>query len=51
MRAMMFIGATIGSLVGWWIGAYANIYVALLASAVGGIAGIWLTWRVLKDYL
>jgi len=51
MRFVMFVGMTIGSTVGWWLGSYEGIFTALLASGVGGVAGIWLAHRLTRDYL
>jgi hypothetical protein len=51
MRFVMFVGMAVGSTVGWWLGSYEGIFAALLASGVGGVAGIWLAYRLTRDYL
>ena len=51
MRLLMFIGMTVGGWVGWWLGSYANIWVALLASGAGSVAGVYLAYRLTRDYL
>lgn len=44
-RFYLFLALNIGGAVGWWAGEYIGIGTALVGSAVGSIAGIWLFWR------
>ena len=52
-RMMMFIGMTLGGWVGWWAGDYVGLGImgALLVSSLGSFAGVYLTWRIMRDYL
>jgi hypothetical protein len=47
----MFIAMAIGSAIGWWLGAKVNIWVALLGSTAGGLAAIYIAYRLTRDYL
>jgi hypothetical protein len=51
MRKLMHVGAVAGGLVGWWAGAKLNVWMALAGSGIGGLGGIWITWRLLRDYM
>jgi hypothetical protein len=47
----MFVGLTVGGAIGWWIGSYVGIGTALLVSTVGSLAGIYVVYRLTRDYL
>ena len=51
MRFLIFIGLTVGSVVGWWIGSYVGIGTAFLLSTVGSLAGVHVVCRLVRDYL
>jgi len=51
MRLLMFVGLTVGGAIGWWIGSYVGIGTALLVSTVGSLAGIYIVYRLTRDYL
>lgn len=36
-----FVGMTLGSALGWWIGDLVGLMTAVLLSAVGGGLGLW----------
>ena len=50
-KLLMFIGATVGGAIGWWLGERAGIMTAFIVSTVGtgvGIyAGRWLSEAIL----
>ena len=48
---MGFVGATLGSLVGWYLGDLVGITTAVVLSMVGTGAGIWLGRRVARQWL
>ncbi len=52
-RMMMFIGMTLGGWVGWWAGDYVGLELmgTFLVSSLGSFAGVYLTWRIMRDYL
>ena len=51
MRFVMFVGLVIGGWIGWWIGRYVGIWTALLVSTIGSLAGIYVVYRLTRDYL
>jgi hypothetical protein len=50
-KILILIGMTIVGWVGWWLGAKIGLTAAFLLSCVGSIAGVYLGWRVHRDYL
>lgn len=55
MKLMIWIGITVGGLVGSWLGALldGNNYfgpVSILLGGVGSILGIWVGFKIGKDY-
>jgi hypothetical protein len=50
-KLVSFVGATVGSAIGWWIGARVGMMTAFLLSIVGTGLGIWLARRWAADYL
>ena len=50
MRLLMFVGLSVVGAVGWWLGSYVGIWTALLGSTVGGFVGIYVVYRVQRDY-
>lgn len=51
MRLLMFAGLTIGGAIGGWIGSYVGLWTALLLSSVGSLAGVYIVYRLTRDYL
>jgi hypothetical protein len=45
VKTCIWVGMTIGSSIGWWLGDYVGIMTALLVSGIGGIAGVYGGWR------
>ena len=52
-RLLMFVGMTLGGYVGWWAGDYVGLGLmgSFLVSSLGSLAGVYLAWRILRDYL
>ena len=52
-RLLMFVGMTAGGYVGWWAGDCLGFGLmgAFLVSSLGSLAGIYVAWRALVDYL
>jgi uncharacterized membrane protein YeaQ/YmgE (transglycosylase-associated protein family) len=46
-----FIGATVGSSIGWWIGQRAGIMTAFMLSIVGTALGLYLGRRAADQWL
>jgi hypothetical protein len=51
MRLLMFAGLTIGGAIGWWIGSYGGIWTGLVVSTIGSAAGVYVVYRLTRDYL
>ena len=49
-KLLGFVGATVGSYLGWWIGSGAGIMTAFMLSMVGTGAGIYVGRRVAAHY-
>ena len=52
-RLLIFVGMTLGDYVGWCAGDYIRLglIATFLISLVGNAAGVYLAWRVTRDYL
>ncbi len=49
-RLLMFSGTTIGGLLGWWMASSGGIVLAFFVSSVGSVLGLYLGWRIGRDY-
>lgn len=49
-RLLIFLGMTVLGWVGWWIGAKAGFAAAFILSGVGSMAGVYVGWRIARDY-
>jgi hypothetical protein len=50
-RLCIFIGMTVLGWLGWWIGAKVGLMTALTLSGIGSILGVYVGWRINRDYL
>jgi hypothetical protein len=52
-RLLMFIGIVVGGYIGWYVGDYFGFGLMgdFLVSALGSIVGVYVAWRVMRDYL
>jgi len=50
-RLCIFVGMILGSWIGWWLGDRWGLMTAFLFSSVGSIVGVYLGWRINRDYL
>ena len=52
-RLLIFIGMTVGGYVGWWAGDYLDLglMATFLVSSLGSAVGIYVVWRIMRDYL
>jgi uncharacterized membrane protein YeaQ/YmgE (transglycosylase-associated protein family) len=46
-----FIGLTLGSSLGWWLGSYHGFTLALVLSTVGSILGLYVVRKLADRYL
>lgn len=49
-RLLILIGLTIGGWLGWWLGAKLGLTTAFILSSIGSIGGVYLGWRINRDY-
>lgn len=50
-KLCIFVGMTVLGSVGWWLGAKIGIMTGFLLSGLGSMLGVYLGWRVWRDYL
>ena len=50
-RLCMFIGMTVLGWIGWWIGAKLGLTTGFVLSGIGTVAGVYVGWRINRDYL
>jgi hypothetical protein len=50
-KLFWFIGSTLGGMIGWWVGEPFGIMTAVILSAVGTGLGIYVGYKVIRDYL
>jgi uncharacterized membrane protein len=51
-RMLIFVGVILGGYVGWWAGDYLGLglLATFLVSTIGSIAGLYLAWRIAREY-
>lgn len=49
-KILILVGTTVGSSIGWWLGAYAGTMTAYMLSMVGLGIGMWVGARMAKQY-
>ena len=49
-KLCILIGMTAGSWVGWWLGARVDLLTGFILSGVGSLVGVYMGWRVNRDY-
>jgi hypothetical protein len=50
-KFIMIICITVFSWLGWWIGAKIGIMTGYIISVIGAMAGVYVGWRINRDYL
>jgi len=51
-RLCIFIGMMVFGGIGWWIGAkFGGFMTAFIVSSIGSIVGVYVGWRINRDYL
>ncbi len=51
LKLAMFVGASIGGALGWWLGAFIGTMTAFFLSVVGTAAGVYFARRLTRPYL
>ncbi len=50
MKLLMTVSAAVFGSLGWWLGGKINIYMALLFSTVGSLVGLYIAYKVGKEF-
>jgi len=50
-KLCIFIGMTVLGWVGWWIGSMVSVMTAFMLSGIGSVLGVYVGWRINRDYL
>ncbi len=50
-KLCILIGMTILGWIGWWLGAKIGLMTAFLVSGLGSMIGVYLGWRIYRDFL
>ena len=50
-KLCIFIGVTVFGWLGWWLGARFGIMTGYVLSGIGSLVGVYVGWRVNRDYL
>jgi hypothetical protein len=50
-KLCIIIGITVFGWIGWWIGAKIGFTTAYVLSILASMAGVYVGWRVYRDYL
>ena len=49
-KLWILIGMTAFSWIGWWLGAQFNILTGFILSGIGSLVGVYVGWRINRDY-
>ncbi len=50
-KLCIIVAITVLGWVGWWIGDKISFMTGFLLSGIGSVAGIYVGWRINRDYL
>jgi hypothetical protein len=50
-RICIILGIVVFGWIGWWIGAKIGFMTAYVLSTLGSMAGVYVGWRIYRDYL
>jgi len=50
-KLCIFIGMTIFGWLGWWLGEQFGFTTAFILSGLGSMVGVYVGWRINRDYL
>ena len=49
MKLLIFVGMNVFGALGWWMGKYFGLGMAIVASGLGSILGVYVGWRVARN--
>jgi len=50
-KLCIFVGMTVLGWIGWWIGNRIGFMTGFVLSCIGSLAGVYVGWRIYRDYL
>ncbi len=50
-KICIFVGMTVLGWIGWWAGSSLGVMTAYVFSGVGSLLGVYVGWRIYRDYL
>ncbi|MCZ6674721.1 MAG: hypothetical protein O7C75_17470 [Verrucomicrobia bacterium] len=50
-KLCIFVGMMVLGYVGWWMGAKVGLLTGFVLGSIGNFVGIYLGWRINRDYL
>jgi hypothetical protein len=50
-KLCIILGMTVFGWIGWWIGAKIGFMTAYILSTLASMAGVYVGWRIYRDYL
>jgi hypothetical protein len=50
-KICILVAVTLFGWIGWWLGAHVGLLTAYFLSVVGSTAGVYVGWRIHRDYL
>ena len=50
-KLCIFLGMTVLGWMGWWIGDQVGFMTGFVLSSIGSVAGVYVGWRINRDYL
>ena len=50
-KICILVAAVIFGWIGWWLGDHFGLMTAYLLSSVGSLVGVYVGWRINRDYL
>lgn len=49
-KVLILVASTLGSGVGWWIGDFVGLEMAVVLGCVGTLVGVYVGWRLSRNY-
>ncbi|MBW2057801.1 MAG: hypothetical protein JRJ26_09945 [Deltaproteobacteria bacterium] len=50
-KLCIFLAMSVFGWAGWWIGRHFGFMAGYILSLIGSIAGVYIGWRIYRDYL
>ncbi len=50
-KLFMLICITFFSWIGWWLGSKIGLMTGYILSVIGGMLGVYIGWRIKRDYM